>query len=98
MPVIMSMSRVKCRISISVDGFVAGPNQSLENPLGEGGERLHEGALKTAAFRAQHGGEGGAHDADSEVVEEAMHGVGAHVMGRNMFGAGDGAWDPSWRG
>ena len=89
---------VRCQISISLDGFVAGPNQSAENPIGEGGMRLHEWALKTRAWRAQQGMEGGEHDADSKVIEEVFDNVGAYVMGRNMFGGGPGPWDESWRG
>jgi dihydrofolate reductase len=89
---------VTCQISISLDGFVAGPNQSVENPIGEGGMRLHEWVFATAGWRRQHGEEGGDDGADSEVVDELMQGVGAHIMGRHMFGGGSGAWDPDWRG
>src|SRR5919202_4429437 len=93
-----AMSRVTCQISMSLDGFVAGPDQSLQNPLGEGGERLHEWALATDAWRAHHGQSGGEHNADAEVIEEVTQGVGAYIMGRRMFGGGDGPWDDSWRG
>jgi len=89
---------VRCQISISLDGFVAGPNQSQENPIGEGGMRLHEWAFKTRAWRAQQGMEGGEHDADSKVIEEVFDNVGSYVMGRKMFGGGPGPWDESWRG
>jgi dihydrofolate reductase len=92
------MSNVTCQISVSLDGFVAGPNQSLEHPLGEGGERLHEWAIATAAWREHHGRGGGEHSADSKVVDEVMQGVGAFIMGRKMFGGGDGPWDEDWRG
>jgi dihydrofolate reductase len=92
------MSNVTCQISVSLDGFVAGPNQSVEDPLGEGGERLHEWALATAAWREQHGKGGGEHSADSKVAGEVMQGVGAFIMGRKMFGGGDGPWDEDWRG
>ena len=92
------MSSVICQISVSLDGYVAGPNQSLENPLGEGGERLHEWVLPTESWRGQHGLEGGERSADSEVVDEATADVGAHIMGRKMFGGGDGAWDEAWKG
>jgi dihydrofolate reductase len=92
------MSSVKSQISISLDGFAAGPNQSLDNPLGEGGERLHEWALSTASWRAEHGREGGEHNADSDVVESLVRGVGAYIMGRNMFGGGHGDWDETWTG
>jgi dihydrofolate reductase len=93
-----SMSTVTCQISISLDGCVAGPNQSLEEPLGEGGERLHEWVVATASWREQHGKEGGERNADSDVVDEVVRGVGAYIMGRKMFGGGDGPWDESWRG
>ena len=92
------MSLVTCQISISLDGFAAGPNQSLDNPLGEGGERLHDWAFATASWREQHGLEGGERNADSEVVEEVSQGIGAYIMGRKMFGGGDGPWDETWTG
>ncbi|HVE66992.1 MAG TPA: dihydrofolate reductase family protein [Solirubrobacteraceae bacterium] len=92
------MSRVRCHISISLDGFVAGPNQTREEPLGEGGERLHDWAIATAAWRESHGREGGEHNADAGVVAATQAGVGAHVMGRRMFGGGDGPWDETWTG
>jgi dihydrofolate reductase len=81
------MSIVTCQISVSLDGYVAGPNQSVDDPLGEGGERLHEWAF--AADRAA---------VDAEVSEEVMSGLGAFVMGRRMFGGGEGGWDESWTG
>jgi dihydrofolate reductase len=93
-----SMSLVNCQISVSLDGFVAGPNQSLEDPLGEGGERLHEWAFATDAWREQHGRRGGERNADAEVIDEVFQGVGAYIMGRNMFGGGPGPWDESWKG
>jgi dihydrofolate reductase len=89
---------VTCQISISLDGFVAGPNQSAENPIGEGGMRLHDWVFATASWRRQHGEEGGEDGADSEVADEVMQGVGAYIMGRHMFGGGSGPWDPDWRG
>jgi dihydrofolate reductase len=92
------MSRVTCQISMSLDGFVAGPNQSLENPIGEGGMRLHVWAFPTEGWRAQHGEAGGEASVDSEVAAKWSDGVGAFVMGRKMFGGGDGPWDRSWRG
>jgi dihydrofolate reductase len=91
------MSSVTSNISISLDGFIAGPNQSKENPLGEGGEQLHEWAFKTDAWQRQHGRERGEHNADAEVIEEVTRNVGAYIMGRRMFG-GDGPWDESWKG
>ena len=94
------MSSVTCQISISLDGFAAGPDQSIENPLGVGGERLHEWVVATDTWRKQHGSEGGVHNADSEVAEEVMQGIGASIMGRKMFGGGndDGSWDETWTG
>jgi dihydrofolate reductase len=92
------MSRVTCQISVSLDGYVAGPDQSLENPLGKGGERLHDWVIATHAWRARHGHAGGERSADSEVAEEAAQGVGAYIMGRKMFGGGDGGWDTEWTG
>jgi dihydrofolate reductase len=92
------MGSVRCHISVSLDGFVAGPNQSPKDPLGEGGERLHEWALATDAWRRQHGRPGGERNADAEVIDETVRGVGAYVMGRRMFGGGEGPWDESWRG
>ncbi|MCW3046690.1 MAG: 5-amino-6-(5-phosphoribosylamino)uracil reductase [Solirubrobacterales bacterium] len=92
------MSSVTCQISISLDGFVAGPNQSPENPIGEGGMRLHEWAFATDTWRRQQGLDGGEHNADADVVDEATQGIGAYIMGRKMFGGGDGPWDETWRG
>jgi dihydrofolate reductase len=91
------MSSVKCHISVSADGFAAGPNQTMEEPLGEGGERLHEWVLATESWRRQHGREGGESGPDSEVADEVVQGVGAYIMGRKMF-AGAGPWDESWKG
>lgn len=92
------MGILTCQISISLDGFVAGPNQSLENPLGEGGMRLHDWVFATASWRRQHSEQGGEDGPDSEVAEDVMKGVGAYVMGRHMFGGGSGPWDPDWKG
>lgn len=94
------MSKLRCHISISVDGFVAGPNQSEENPLGEGGERLHDWVVPLAAWREAHDKQGGVENESARVVEESRLNVGAGVMGRNMFGpVGGGAWsDERWTG
>jgi len=92
------MSRLRFEISISTDGYVAGPNQSEEHPLGEGGEQLHEWVVKLDAWRAAHGRSGGETNPSSEIVAAAMENVGAVIMGRNMFGGGPGPWDDSWRG
>src|SRR2546423_15648781 len=91
------MSLIKCNLSISLDGFVAGPNQSQENPIGEGGMRLHEWMFATAAWRGQEGQDGGERSADSDVVAGMRDNVGAYGMGRNMF-ASPGAWDGARRG
>jgi dihydrofolate reductase len=92
------MNSVRCQISISLDGFVAGPNQSIENPIGEGGTRLHQWAFATDSWREQQGMEGGEHNADSEVIDEVFDGVGGYIMGRKMFGGGAGPWDETWTG
>ena len=92
------MGKVTCQISISLDGFVAGPNQSLENPIGEGGMRLHDWVFATASWRRQHGEEGGVDGVDSEVADQLVEGVGAYIMGRKMFGGGSGPWDEEWTG
>ena len=93
------MTRVTSQLTISLDGYLAGPNQSLENPLGEGGERLHTWAVATDAWNEQHGRAGtGERTADSEVAEGLMQGNGAYIMGRHMFGGGEGDWDDAWRG
>ena len=93
------MAKLKFQISVSLDGFVAGPNQSEEHPLGEGGEDLHEWVINLAAWRKPHGREGGETNASSTVFEEGTANVGATIMGRNMFGGGPGPWgeDP-WQG
>jgi dihydrofolate reductase len=93
------MPRLALEISMSLDGFVAGPNASLEQPLGAGGERLHEWVFPLAAWRKPHGLTGGAVNRDSEVVDEAIESTGAYVMGRRMFGGGEGSWgDEPWEG
>jgi dihydrofolate reductase len=93
------MPRVRCQITVSADGFVAGPNQSEENPLGEGGMGLHEWAFELAAWRRPHGREGGVVNASTPIMEDGLANQGAVVMGRNMFGPARGEWgeDP-WRG
>ena len=80
------MPKFKLQISMSLDGYVAGPNQSEEHPLGEGGEQLHEWALELASWREPHGLAGGEINASSAVMDEMLENVGAFVMGRNMFG------------
>ncbi len=94
------MSKLRCQISISLDGFVAGPSQSEENPLGEGGERLHTWMTSLSAWRQSHGREGGEVNASARILEESRENIGAGVMGRNMFGpVGGGPWgDDGWTG
>ena len=92
------MSSFTSQISVSLDGFAAGPNQSADEPLGEGGERLHEWALATESWRRQHGKQGGETGPDSDITDSFGKGVGAFIMGRKMFGGGPGPWDESWRG
>lgn len=85
---------------MSLDGFVAGPNQSVENPLGIGGMRLHQWAFALEEWRKPHGLEGGEVNESSRIVEESLANIGATVMGRNMFGGHPGPWDPAkpWNG
>ena len=92
------MSQVTSHIAISLDGFVAGANQSLENPIGEGGMRLHQWMFVTESWLAQEGRKGGVRNADSEVLDEVVKNVGAYIMGRKMFGGGAGPWNTSWVG
>jgi len=94
------MSIVRFHIAISLDGYVAGPDQSQENPIGVGGMGLHEWLFELDAWRESEGQAGGEHNASSRVVEEIQANVGAYVMGRNMFGGGPGPWrtDPAWTG
>ena len=94
------MSRLRLRISISLDGFVAGPRQSVDNPLGIGGMRLHEWVFPLAVWRETHGLPGGEVNESSRVVEESLANIGATIMGRNMFGGHPGAWDAGkpWNG
>jgi dihydrofolate reductase len=93
------MSQVRAHIAVSADGYVAGPNQSEENPLGEGGGSLHDWAFVLRAFREPHGMEGGEVNASTPIVEEALGNAGAEIMGRGKFGGGPGPWgaDP-WTG
>jgi dihydrofolate reductase len=94
------MSKLRLRISMSLDGFVAGPSQSVENPLGIGGMRLHEWVFPLKAWRAPHGLEGGEVNESTRVIEESLINIGATVMGRNMFGGHPGPWDAKepWNG
>lgn len=85
---------------MSLDGFVAGPDQSLDNPLGIGGEGLHDWVVSLEVWRAPHGLPGGEVNESSTVVEEEQAGIGATIMGRNMFGGHPGPWnaDGPWNG
>jgi dihydrofolate reductase len=80
-------------ISMSLDGFVAGPRPSLDDPLGEGGMQLHDWALGTKAWREPHGLDGGDANADSELIERTVARAGATIMGRRMFSGGAGRWE-----
>ena len=94
------MGRFRFQMAISLDGYVAGPDQSEDDPLGVGGLDLHRWVFDLAAWRRQQGQDGGEVNASTPVIEEAQANVGATVMGRNMFGGGPGPWreDPSWNG
>ena len=98
----MSVPRLLVRgFTISLDGYGAGPRQSREDPLGAGGESLHDWFVNTPTFKATHGAASpsGASDVDEEFAAQSMAGLGAWIMGRNMFGPIRGPWpDESWRG
>jgi dihydrofolate reductase len=90
---------LKLNITMSLDGYVAGPNQSLTNPLGEGGEKLHEWAFAVRAFRERHGMAGGATGPDNDVAAEYFENIGATIIGRHMFGGDEGPWgEKPWNG
>jgi dihydrofolate reductase len=94
------MAKLRFNMTMSLDGYVAGPNQSLENPLGEGGMALHDWAFATDTFRAVHGiGDGGEAGIDDDRVAAWNENIGATIMGRNMFGPVRGDWgDDVWAG
>lgn len=94
------MAKVSVRaFSLSLDGFGAGPNQSLENPLGVNGMALHEWAFKTRTFRTMFGQEGGETGVDEQFAARSFENVGAWIIGRNMFGPIRGPWpDENWKG
>lgn len=92
------MGRVRCSISISLDGYVAGPNQSLDNPLGEGGLRLHQWVFETASWARRVGQRPVPETPDSAEADDVTATGGAYIMGRHMFGPDRGEWDLSWRG
>jgi dihydrofolate reductase len=94
------VSRLRLRISTSLDGFVAGANQSVREPLGTGGEQLHEWVVRLEGWRRAHGKSGGEVNESSRVLEQELAGIGATIMGRNMFGGGPGPWRTTepWNG
>jgi dihydrofolate reductase len=94
------MSKLRFNITMSLDGYVAGPNQSVENPLGEGASHLHDWALPTKTFRSLHGDTtGGETGINDDVLREAFENLGATIMGRYMFGPDRGPWGANpWRG
>ena len=93
------MSKLRLKIAMSLDGFVAGPEQSVENPLGIGGMRLHDWVFPLAAWREPHGLDGGEVNESTAVIEEGLINIGATVMGRKMFGGEPGPWgDDPWKG
>jgi dihydrofolate reductase len=94
------MARLRVHgFTISLDGYGAGPKQSMENPLGIGGEGLHDWMVNTRSFKLMHGGEGGDTGIDEDFTASGAAGIGAWILGRNMFGPVRGPWpDESWRG
>lgn len=94
------MSKLRLRISTSLDGFVAGPNQSLKEPLGVGGERLHDWVVALETWRRAHNLQGGDVNESTAVMEREIANIGATIMGRNMFGGGRGPWNTKepWTG
>lgn len=94
------MSKLRLKIAVSLDGFAAGPNQSVEDPLGEGGMRLHDWALALEEWRAAHGMSGGVQNDSGRVMQESLINIGATIMGRNMFGGHPGPWseEQPWTG
>lgn len=94
----MGMVRVSA-FTVSLDGFGAGPGQALERPMGQGAETLHRWMLPTRTFHALTGQPGGETGVDDDFAARSMEGVGAWIMGRNMFGPVRGAWaDETWKG
>lgn len=93
------MGKLRFEITMSLDGYVAGPRQSPQDPLGEGGRALHEWAFATRSFRELHAMEGGATGVDDDLLAESRQNIGATIMGRNMFGGGPGPWGGApWTG
>ena len=94
----MSKLRVQC-FGVSLDGYGAGPNQDLENPLGVGGDAMFQWFFPTRTFQKMRGLEGGTTDINEEFAQRGVHNLGAWILGRNMFGPIRGAWpDDQWKG
>lgn len=91
------MSRLTCSVSISLDGYLAGPDPGPEQPLGAGGGQLHEWVYGLASWREMHGREGGERNVDSDLLDESLAATGATILGKRMFGGWDGPWgdDPT---
>jgi dihydrofolate reductase len=94
------MGRVRVQsFAVSIDGFSAGPEQSLEHPLGRGGVELMEWFFQTRVWRRMHGEDGGETGVDNDIAERGFANIGAWILGRNMFGPVRGPWpDERWRG
>jgi dihydrofolate reductase len=89
---------VRC-FGVSIDGYAAGPSQDLQNPLGVRGHELMDWVFQTSEFQRMHGQGGGERGVDNDMAEQGMAGIGAWILGRNMFGPVRGPWpDESWRG
>src|SRR5258707_14531557 len=85
--------------SISIDGFAAGPNQDMENPIGVGGLKVFEWFFPTRTWQQMHGGEDGETGVDDNIAARGFENIGAYILGRNMFGPVRGSWpDESWKG
>lgn len=87
------MGKIISDISMSLDGYIAGPKPTIDDPLGQGGEQLHEWVIKTAAWRAPHGRSGGETGQDNDIMKESIANVGAVIMGRRMYSGGEGPWE-----
>ena len=95
------MGKLRFQITMTLDGYIAGPNQSVANPLGEGGSKIHEWVRKLKSFREMFGDMGGGETGiNNDVLRETFTGIGATIMGRNMFGGGPGPWNKKepWNG
>lgn len=92
------MSKLIADLSMSLDGFVAGPDPSMQDPLGSGGMQLHEWAFAAVSWRSEHGLEGGEKNADSDLIDSLHANVGAGIMGRKMFSGGSGPWEADANG